>query len=156
MLESIKHTPYSNYKVNDSLAMKTFTIGALSNQTDIKPETIRYFEQIGLLAQADRQPNGYRRYDETHLRQLQFIQRCRKLGFSQPEIRDLVTVFEHAEAHTRAEVKSITNAHLTSIREKIKALQKLESALSELTAQCDGDDHPASECPILASLSKHS
>ncbi len=133
--------------------MQTFAIGELAARTTIKPETIRYFEKIGLLAQADRQANGYRRYDETHLRQLQFIQRCRKLGFSQPEIRDLVAVFEHAEAHTRAEVKSITAAHLENIRSKIKELQKLESALSELTAQCDGADHPASECPILAKLS---
>ena len=132
--------------------MQHYAIGELSSQTDIKPETIRYFEKIGLLAEAGRQPNGYRRYDDNHLRQLQFIQRCRKLGFSQAEIRDLVTVFEHAEAHTRAEVKSITSAHLEDVRGKIAELQKLEIALAKLTKQCDGGHQSASECPILASL----
>lgn len=133
--------------------MQTYAIGELARLTDIKPETIRYFEKIGLVSAAQRAQNGYRRYQDTHLRQLQFIQRCRKLGFSQQEVRDLVGVFEHADAHTRAEVKHITTAHLNNIREKIKALQKLESALALLTEQCEGDHRPATECPILASLS---
>ena len=131
-----------------------YAIGELSNQTGIKPETIRYFEKIGLMSAAERQENGYRRYRDAHVRQLQFIQRCRKLGFSQHEIRDLVGVFEHAEAHTRAEVKAITASHLADIRGRIHELQKLESALDVLTRQCEGDHRPASECPILASLSE--
>lgn len=133
-----------------------YAIGELSRQTDIKPETIRYFEKIGLISTADRKPNGYRRYQETHVRQLKFIQRCRKLGFSQQEIRDLVGVLEHAEAHTRAEVKAITASHLADIRGRIHELQKLESALDILTNQCEGDHRPASECSILASLSEES
>ena len=134
--------------------MQTYAIGELSRLTEIKPETIRYFEKIGLLSNAERQANGYRRYQQAHLRQLQFIQRCRKLGFSQHEIRDLVGVFEHADEHTRAEVKGITTEHLNNIREKIAELQKLENALSMLTRQCEGDHRPATECPILASLSQ--
>jgi len=131
-------------------------IGELSHQIGIKPETIRYFEKIGLMSAAERQSNGYRRYHHGHVRQLQFIQRCRKLGFSQQEIRDLVAVFEHAEAHTRAEVKAITSSHLQTIRGRIEELQKLETALDDLTKQCEGDHLPASECPILASLSESS
>lgn len=130
-----------------------YAIGELSHQTGIKSETIRYFEKIGLMSAAGRQPNGYRRYYDVHVRQLRFIQRCRKLGFSQKEIRDLVGVFEHAAAHTRAEVKAITASHLANIRGRINELQKLESALDILTKQCEGDHRPASECPILASLS---
>jgi len=129
-------------------------IGELSHQIGIKPETIRYFEKIGLMSAAERQSNGYRRYHDGHIRQLQFIQRCRKLGFSQQEIRDLVGVFEHAEAHTRAEVKAITRGHLETIRGRIVELQKLEMALDHLTQQCEGDQQSASECPILVSLSE--
>lgn len=145
-------TTRSNANLNN---MQTYAIGKLSTLTEVKPETIRYFEKIGLLSEAGRQSNGYRLYDEMHLRQLRFIQRCRKLGFSQQEIKGLVNVFEHANDHTRAEVKAITTAHLDDIREKIQELEKLESALSELTQQCDGDHETASECPILASLANN-
>ncbi len=134
--------------------MQTYSIGELSGKTEVKPETIRYFEKIGLLTVADRLPNGYRRYGKDHLRQLGFIQRCRKLGFSQAVIRDLVDVFEHAQNHTRAEVKSITTSHLEEIRGKIAELSELERSLSSLSEQCDGRDAPASQCPILAALSK--
>ena len=130
-----------------------YSIGELARHTDIKPETIRYFEKIGLMNAAQRRPNGYRRYQAAHLRQLKFIQRCRRLGFSQAEIRGLVGVFEHAEQHTRAEVKGITGTHLEEIRGKIRELQVLEAALDGLMQQCDGDHQSASECPILASLS---
>lgn len=130
-----------------------YSIGELARQTETKVETIRYFEKIGLLTAAARRPNGYRRYQHSHLRQLQFIQRCRKLGFSQPEVRDLVGVFGQAEVHTRAEVKSITGRHLQNVRDKIKTLQTLETSLSGLMHQCDGGQQPASGCPILASLS---
>jgi len=131
-----------------------YAIGQLSSQIGIKPETIRYFEKIGLMTAAERQLNGYRRYHDGHVRQLQFIQRCRKLGFSQQEIKDLVGVFEHAENHTRAEVKSITETHLEKIRARIREMQELEAALDKLTNQCEGDHRPASECPILASLDR--
>lgn len=134
--------------------MQYYAIGEISARTDIKPETIRYFEKIGLITQAARQPNGYRQYDDNHLRQLRFIQHCRKLGFSQKEIRDLVTVFEHAKAHTRAEVKAIATTHLEDIRQKIVELQTLEHALAVLTEQCDGKHGSASECPILATLAE--
>lgn len=134
--------------------MVELAIGELSQKIGLKPETIRYFEKIGLLSAAEREMNGYRRYNAGHVRQLEFIQRCRKLGFSQREIRDLVGVFEQADVHTRAEVKAITSAHLEEIRGRIRELQQLESALDKLTQQCEGDHRPASECPILASLSE--
>ena len=134
--------------------MQHYSIGELSSRTEIKPETIRYFEQIGLLGIPERLPNGYRKYDKNHLRQLHFIQRCRKLGFSQQEIKGLLDVFVHSEVHTRAEVKAITMTHLEGIRGKITELEKLERALFELTEQCDGHHESASECPILASLSE--
>lgn len=134
--------------------MQHYTIGELSSRTEIKPETIRYFEKIGLLGIPERQPNGYRKYDGNHLRQLHFIQRCRKLGFTQQEIKGLLKVFVHSDQHTRAEVKAITTAHLEDIRGKITELKKLECALFELTDQCDGQHESASECPILASLSE--
>lgn len=139
--------------VFNMLDAKMITIGALSREVHIKPETIRYFEKIKMMSKAYRSDNGYRQYDKHHVRQLKFIQRCRNLGFSQKDIRDLVDVFEHAQSHTRAHVKDITLNHLQNTRRKISELQRLQSALDKLIQQCDGGHKPANECPILASLS---
>lgn len=58
------------------------TIGELGRQTDTKPETIRYYEQVGLLPPPARAVNNYRAYDAVHLNRLSFIRRSRDLGFS--------------------------------------------------------------------------
>ncbi len=129
-----------------------FSVGELATAGDSKPETVRYFEKIGLLSPSQRLANGYRRYNQAHLRQLRFIKHCRGLGFTQPEVRNLVEIFEHPKAHTRAEVKSITLSHLQDIRQKIEELKSLESALSKMSNQCDGGHALADKCPILGSL----
>ena len=39
-------------------------IGELANQSGVPAKTIRFYEEIGLLPQAEREHNGYRSYDE--------------------------------------------------------------------------------------------
>ncbi len=56
--------------------------GALAREAGVNIETIRYYEKIGLLPEPVRAGNGYRVYDETDLKRLSFIRRCRELGFS--------------------------------------------------------------------------
>jgi DNA-binding transcriptional MerR regulator len=66
------------------------TVGALSEQTGVNVETIRYYEREGLLPSAPRTAGGHRVFGEAHLRQLIFIRRSRELGFSGPEVRTLL------------------------------------------------------------------
>ena len=56
----------------------------------VHPETVRYYEKIGLLASPLRDRSGYRRYGETELSRLSFISKLRKLGFSVSDIRSLL------------------------------------------------------------------
>ena len=65
-------------------------IGQLSEQTNCKIETIRYYEKISLLPEPLRSQGGYRIYDEAHLRRLVFVRRSRELGFSIEEIRSFI------------------------------------------------------------------
>jgi hypothetical protein len=44
------------------------TIGALSEQTGVNVETIRYYEREGLLPSAPRTAGGHRVFAEVHLR----------------------------------------------------------------------------------------
>ena len=46
------------------------TIGALSGQTGVNVETIRYYEREGLLPSAPRTAGGHRVFGEAHLRRL--------------------------------------------------------------------------------------
>jgi len=128
------------------------TRGKLAAQTGCNIETIRYYEAIGLLPEPARTAAGYRSYREEHLRRLQFIQRARALGFGNDQVRELLDLSEPAAMHTRAEVKSLTEAHIESISEKIADLQRIKRRLSQISSFCDGSGRSADTCPIIESL----
>lgn len=124
-------------------------IGQLSAQTHCKIETIRYYERIGLLSPPARSSGGYRLYHEDHLKRLLFIRRCRALGFSIDDIRVLLSLVD-GNKYTCNDIKSITMAHVASIRQKIADLKKLEKSLTLIASQCAGDAAP--QCPIIDAL----
>ena len=41
------------------------TVSALADQTGLSPDTVRYYERVGLLPQPARSAAGYRLYDQT-------------------------------------------------------------------------------------------
>lgn len=127
------------------------TRGRLAARTGCHIETIRYYEQIGLMPEPARSAAGYRNYGEEHLRRLKFIQHARALGFSGEKIRELLDLTGGAD-HTRADVKALTDAHVEEIAARIRDLQKIMRRLRQISSYCDGSAASASTCPILESL----
>ena len=130
--------------------VREFTIGQLSKLIDVNIETIRYYEKIGIIPHPPRNSSGYRIYSTPHLERLSFVRRSRDLGFSQLEVRKLLTLVDEHK-YTCAEVQEITAKQLAAVRAKIKDLRKLEKALANMVSECDGGDIP--ECPIVDILS---
>ncbi len=123
-------------------------IGAAAEQSGLPAKTIRYYEEIGLLAPG-RAGNGYRDYSMSDVHRLRFLQRARSLGFSVEECRHLLSLY--ADTHREsAEVKALAETRLDEIDRKIAALEELRATLSHLVAACHGDARP--ECPILEGL----
>jgi MerR family transcriptional regulator, mercuric resistance operon regulatory protein len=125
------------------------TIGALSEQTGVNVETIRYYEREGLLPSAPRTTGGHRVFDERHLRRLIFIRRSRELGFSGTEVRTLLGLVDGG--YTCGEVRDLALRHLMSVRAKIADLRRLEKTLTIISSRCKGGDTP--DCPIVEALS---
>jgi MerR family transcriptional regulator, mercuric resistance operon regulatory protein len=82
------------------------TVGALSEQTGVNVETIRYYEREGLLPSARRTAGAHRVFGGEHLRRLMFIRRSRELGFSGTEIRTLLGIVDGG--NTCGEVRDLT------------------------------------------------
>ena len=70
--------------------MRAITIGRVARETGCKVQTIRYYEQIGLLRAPDRSEGNQRRYVRTDVDRLAFIRHARDLGFSIEAIRELL------------------------------------------------------------------
>ena len=65
-------------------------IGELGRRTRCKAQTIRWYEEIGLLPPPERTAGGHRVYGERHLARLDFIRHARELGFSLDAVRALL------------------------------------------------------------------
>lgn len=125
------------------------SIGALSKQSGVNIETIRYYEKIGVMPAPPRSAGGYRLYAPDHLKRLGFVRRGRQLGFSLDELRGLLQLVD-GHAYTCAEVHALTLQHLTEVRRKIADLRRLERVMADMVAQCTEDLVP--ECPVIDAL----
>ena len=125
------------------------TRGVLSKRTGCNIETVRYYERVGLMPDPERSEGGHRLYAEEHVRRLQFIRRCRELGFTIEEIRALLDLVDRRD-YTCAEVRDISIAHVDEVRRKIKDLRRLERTMRGMIKECDGGAVP--ECPIIDAL----
>ena len=123
--------------------------GVLAKQSGVNSETIRYYEKIGLMPDPIRSEGGHRLYNDTHLRRLLFIRRCRELEFTLKEVRGLLELVDEGD-YTCAEVRERTIVHLDDVRQKIRDLQKMQRTLKIMVSQCDGG--LVAECPIIDTL----
>lgn len=121
----------------------------LASATGCNPETVRYYEKIGLLPPPDRSATGYRLYTSAHVQRLRFTMRARELGFSIGDIKDLLGLADGGR-RSCASVKSHTERHLADIRTRICDLKRIEKVLARTARLCSGDDVP--ECPVLDAL----
>jgi len=126
-----------------------FAIGTLSKRTGCKVETIRYYEQVGLLPAPGRSAGGYRLYGTVHLKRLTFIRRARALGFSIDEVRTLLRLADERE-RSCARVRVVAASHLQEVRAKIADLRAMERVLKETVARCASGN--GVDCPLIEAL----
>lgn len=130
-------------------AQKNVTRGVLAKRSGVHAETIRYYEKIELMPEPDRNSGGHRIYEQVHLQRLCFIRRCREMGFTLEEIRELLSLVDREQVSCE-HVQQIAQDHVVSIRQKIKDLQRMQGTLRDLAKQCSGKNVP--ECPIIEAL----
>lgn len=127
------------------------TIGQLAEACDVSIDTLRYYERCKLLKPESRTESGYRLYGPESLRLVDFIKRCKSLGFALDEIRKLLTL-KSSKGATCAEMLERTHAKVAEAKRQVKELSRIESALTKLAKACPGGDIPIGQCPILNHL----
>ena len=128
------------------------SIGELAKETGVKVVTIRYYERAGILSAPERTAGNYRRYGMEHLRRLRFVRRCRDLGFSLDQVRDLLRLSSENGPSCVA-VCRMAERHRRSVEAKIADLKRLASELRRIGASCNGR-RAIADCRILEALSR--
>lgn len=130
-----------------------FTIGKLAKAAGVTTPTVRYYEEIGLLPEAERTASGQRAYGAEDLERLTFIRRCRDFGFSIDQVRVLAGLSISPDKDCR-EVGDIARGHLKEVQEKMAELKALERSLQRFVAECDAVccGGPGRECVVFEDL----
>jgi MerR family Zn(II)-responsive transcriptional regulator of zntA len=127
------------------------TIGKLAKRADVSTDTLRFYEDEGLLTPNKKSEAGYRLYDEDAVRRLDFIKHAQQCGVTLSEIRQLLEL----KANDRSccsDVRGLAIQKKLQLEQKIKTMKAMSQALSELIEICTAGDQPLDDCPILAAL----
>lgn len=129
------------------------TIGTLSKRTGTKVQTIRYYEQIGLMNVPGRTEGGQRRYHPADLDRLAFIRHARQLGFPLDAIRELLELSDRPDQPC-GDADSIARRQLFEVEQRILRLNALKKELKRMIVECSGDR--VADCRVLEVLRDHS
>lgn len=127
------------------------TIGAVAKAAGVNVETVRFYQRRALLPEPDRPYGSIRRYGHADVARVRFVKAAQRLGFSLDEVAGLLKLDDGThcdEARQLAEVK------LADVRQKLKDLRRIESALGALVRDCCMSRGKVS-CPLIATLQKH-
>lgn len=125
-------------------------IGQLAQRSGVGIDTVRYYEREGLLPKPSRLASGYRSYDLGDLKRLRFVRRGKALGFTLPEIRELLALSSHA-GEDMAAMKAAAQQKLADVERRLQELARIRDGLRTLIAACPGHGD-LGRCPILNAL----
>lgn len=129
------------------MTSRTLTIGKLARAANVGVETVRYYQQRGLLPLPPA-GNGYRQYPPEFIERIRFVKRAQELGFSLEEIAGLLRLNDGSD---RESIREIATARLAQIETKLADLHRMAHALGHLVAACE---HATlnQPCPIIDTL----
>lgn len=113
-------------------------ISQVASEVGVRPDTIRYYERVGLLPSPDRSPNGYRIYGEEDVERLRFIRGAQRLGLKLRDIRELLSIRDKGVCpcgHTA----TLVNQRLTDVDGQIASLKRLRGEMARLLETLPSD-----------------
>jgi len=114
-----------------SLHTRLLRVGQLARSTGKTNRTIRFYEELSLLAPTRRTKGGFRLYHPDAVTRIHWIDRLQELGFSLHEIRDFLQTFRGEEHGPAAmdQLRSFYEEKLNETRAAIMRLRRLEGEL---------------------------
>src|SRR5581483_4943203 len=125
------------------MASNGIQIGKVSEQTGLSIDAIRFYEKQRLLESPPRTEGGFRLFHTRDIERIRFIRRAQQLGFSLPEIRELLLV-QREDGEACSHIRELANLE----RQLTKRLRKCERSL-----RASADAHEDG-CPMLEEFAR--
>jgi DNA-binding transcriptional MerR regulator len=109
-----------------------FSISEVAQQSGVSPDTLRFYERIGVLTDISRAKNGNRCYKDPDLVRIDFIAKMRRTGMPLQSIRKYAELLQSSEGtseDTSNERLQILTDHRVVVARQIDDLLSVLSAL---------------------------
>ena len=136
----------------------SLSIGEVAARAGVTPDTIRYYERLGLLPKPARTPAGYRQYGERIVNRLVVIRNAQQFGFSLREIAGFLRVRETGGKPCH-DVRRTAERMLDAVDQQIAELVVTRNQMQQTLRIWDrklagaGDDQPAYLLETLGAIS---
>jgi MerR family mercuric resistance operon transcriptional regulator len=117
------------------------TITTVASRVGVRPDTIRYYERVGLLPAPARTPGDHRRYPVAVIDRLLFIRGAQRLGLQLAEIKDLLAARDTGVCAC-GPAEELLRGHLTEIDAELTRLAALRTELATMLDHMPGPDCP--------------
>ncbi|MBA2366605.1 MAG: heavy metal-responsive transcriptional regulator [Actinobacteria bacterium] len=113
-------------------------VSDLAGRVGVTPDTVRYYERLGLLPKPGRTPSGYRQYEEGLADRLRFIKGAQRFGLRLEEIKELLDIQDRGSCpcgHTQ----KLLRARVEEVDEEMRRLKRLRADLLTMIERADCD-----------------
>jgi len=139
-----------------SSGFKALRSGALAKATGASPDTIRYYEKIGVLPRASRTESGYRIYPANAVERVLVVQRALRIGFTLAELAEVLRARDAGGAPC-LRVYQLAQEKLKGIEADIEVLRRTKRYLKEVLSDWEQriqQAGPGQKSHLLHSLSE--
>lgn len=117
-------------------------IGEVAARTGLSLRTIRYYEEVGLVAPSARSAGGFRLYSDDDVERLQIIKRMKPLDFSLDDMAALLRVVDALDADPTpaertdllarlGEVHAAAEGRVADLRRRLAYAEEFAAGLAE-------------------------
>jgi len=117
------------------------SVAQLATRAGVRPDTIRYYERLGLLPAPPRTSGDHRRYPAESLDRLRFVQGAQRLGLRLREIKTLLDVRDTGSCPCEP-AEQLLRRRMDELDAEMARLQALRADLARMV-----DALPTGECP---------
>jgi DNA-binding transcriptional MerR regulator len=110
------------------------TIAEVSKKFGLSPDTLRYYERIGLIPRVNRNESGIRDYTEEDCKWIEFVKCMRSAGVQVETLVEYVTLLQQGDETIEARKQILIEQReklLSCIEEMKKALERLNLKIKE-------------------------
>lgn len=111
------------------MSNETLPIGDVARRAGVAASTLRYYEEQGLIAPAQRSASGRRHYPRDALRRVAFVRAAQAVGLSLAQIQAALAALPDARTPTAADWARLSRSWQPMLDERIAALTRLRDTL---------------------------